>query len=193
MPQDRAAPSVRRLNATAASLLGFLHAGPMTGWDLVEAAERLIGDFWSLTRSQVYRELATMANAGLIREGERGVRARRPYALTDEGRAAFAEWVRLEPGPETIRIPLLLTIGLGRHVPPERLAQFVEAHRTAHAARLARYEGMQRDAASGGVDDPYVTATLDFGVAYERAVLDWFDGLPPAIRGGARPDALSDP
>jgi len=26
-------------------------------------------------------------------------------------------------------------------------------------------------------------ATLDFGLAYERAVLAWFDQLPPAIRG----------
>jgi len=32
----------RPLNPTAASLLGFLHHGPMTGWDLVAAAQTVI-------------------------------------------------------------------------------------------------------------------------------------------------------
>ena len=32
-----------RLNSTAASLLGCLHEGPMTGWDLAATAQRAIG------------------------------------------------------------------------------------------------------------------------------------------------------
>ncbi|MBM0238750.1 PadR family transcriptional regulator [Micromonospora sp. ATA32] len=72
----------RPLNATAASLLGFLHDGPMTGWDLVTVAEQRIGAFWSLTQSQVYRELTAMAAAGLVRAGERGPRDRQPYEIT---------------------------------------------------------------------------------------------------------------
>ena len=111
------------LNATAASLLGFLHEGPMTGWDLVATAQRRIGDFWSLTQSQVYRELSGMAGAGLVEAGERGARDRRPYRLTEAGRRAFAAWIARPPGPETIRFPLLLTVLFGGHVPPERLAK----------------------------------------------------------------------
>ena len=67
----------RAMNATAASLLGFLHEGPLTGYELVSTAQRTIGDFWSLTQSQVYRELAWMAEAGLVEAGERGARDRR--------------------------------------------------------------------------------------------------------------------
>lgn len=48
--------SRRPLNSTAASLLGFLHEGPMSGWDLVNLAQERIGDFWTITQSQVYRE-----------------------------------------------------------------------------------------------------------------------------------------
>ena len=176
--------SDRRLNATAASLLGFLHEGPQTGWDLVVTAQTRIGDFWSLTQSQVYRELAAMADAGLVEAGERGRRDRRPYTLTDAGRAAFARWVEREPGAETIRFPLLLTVGFGRHLPPDRLAAIVRAHRAAHAERLARYERTEAHLTGiGRDDDPFVTATLAFGLAYERAVLAWFDQLPPAISG----------
>ncbi len=58
--------AARPLNPTAASLLGLLHERPMTGWDLVTVPEQRIGNFWTLTRSQVYRELAAMATAGLV-------------------------------------------------------------------------------------------------------------------------------
>ena len=174
----------RPLNATAASLLGFLHSGPLTGWDLVATAEALIGDFWSLTRSQVYRELAAMAASGLVTAGERGRRDRRPYTITAAGREAFAQWVEREPGPELIRFPLLLTIAFGRYLPPERLAGFVARHREVHSERLKGYRETKAALTAGpGEPDPYALATLDFGLIYEEAVLNWFDRLPPDVAG----------
>ena len=173
---------MRPLNATAASLLGFLHGGPSTGWDLVTTAETVIGDFWSVTRSQVYRELTAMEAAGLVVAGEIGPRERRPYQLTDAGRAAFAVWLDREPGPEQIRYPLLLTMAFGEHLAPGRLAGFVTAHRKAHTARLEGYQALRAEA--GGDLDAYTGATLDFGIRYERAVLDWFDHLSPEVGGG---------
>lgn len=179
----------QELNATAGSLLGFLHYGPQTGWDLLECAEMLIGDFWSLTRSQVYRELAAMEAKGLIEPGPTGPRERRPYSLTDEGRMAFTAWVQREPGPENIRFPLLLTLTFGHHLPPERLAACLAAHRSRHAERLADYERRLREMTAGAdAPDPYALATLEFGLHYERAVLAWFDQLPAILPPGAAPD-----
>ncbi|WP_433003900.1 PadR family transcriptional regulator [Kribbella sp. CA-294648] len=172
----------RTLNATAASLLGFLHEGPMTGWDLVATAQQRIGDFWSLTQSQVYRELTAMAEAGLVEAGDPGPRARRPYALTDAGREAFGEWLQGDVTEELIRFPLLLVVMFGEHVPPERLAEVITTHRHLHAQRLAMYEKELAEAPAGE-PDPYAAATLDFGVRYERAVLEWFDALPTKLRG----------
>lgn len=174
----------RTLNATAASLLGFLHEGPRTGWELVAVAEERIGAFWSLTRSQVYRELAAMAAAGLVEAGETGPRERRPYTLTDDGRAAFRAWLETMPAAEQIRYPLLLAISFGAHLERATLAAFVAAHRAEHAQRLAAY----RDAAPeverlGGA---HARAVLEFGLRYEQAVLDWFDALPPEIAGATR-------
>ena len=183
-------PDSRRLNATAASLLGFLHEGPMSGWDLAATAERVIGDFWSLTRSQVYRELAWMADAGLIERGKPGPRERQPYALTDAGRAAFLAWANEEPGAETIRFPLLLKLSFGRHIPAERRAAFVVRHRAIHADRLARYQAQLAEAHPVGLD-AFGQATLAFGLAYERMVLAWFDGLPAETLGHAEVSADS--
>ena len=169
------------MNATAAALLGFLHERPMSGWDLLATAEALIGDFWTVTRSQVYRELTTMESAGLVVAGPPGPRERRPFEITDAGRAAFAEWLRRAPGSEQIRYPLLLTIAFGRHLPPDQLSSFVAEHRDVHEQRLDRYRSLRADL--GDDLGPYALATLDFGMRYETAVLEWFDHLPPEIAG----------
>lgn len=169
-----------RLNSTAASLLGFLHEGPMTGWDLVARAQERVGDFWTLTRSQVYRELAAMAADGLVEAGERGTRERRPYALTASGRRAFATWVRHLPGTESIRFPLLLTMAFADHVPPERMAEFVAHHRAVHAERLAGYERQWAESGAAAAKS-HDAATLLFGITYERAVVTWFDALPGSL------------
>ncbi|MFD6895806.1 PadR family transcriptional regulator [Rhodococcus sp. NPDC060086] len=163
----------RPLNATAASLLGFLHEGPKTGWDLVTTAQERIGKFWSLTTSQVYRELAAMERDGLIEPGEKGPRDRKPYALTDAGREAFTEWIGREPGPENIRHPLLLTVAFAEHLPPERLAEMLAHYRAAHERQLAGYEDLLAHH-----DLPnYSAATVEFGIAYERAVLTWIESM----------------
>ena len=165
----------RGLNPTAAALLGFLHEGPMSGWDLAATAQQRIGDFWTVTRSQVYRELASMTETGLVEPGEPGARDRRPYRITEAGRTAFAEWIEREPGLEQIRFPLLLTMAFAGHLPRERLREMVTRHRTAHAERLAGYEREQPPPGS------FQAVTLDFGIKYERAVLEWFDELERTV------------
>lgn len=181
------------LNTTAASLLGLLHDGPLSGWDLVAKAEDEIGAFWSLTRSQVYRELKTLAERGLITAGRTGARERRPYSLTEEGHTAFQEWLATDPGPEIIRYPLLLRLRFGRFLPPGAVAQLVEHHRVEHAATLEQYlaerDAAERAAANGvaveGVDD-FSLAVLDLGIRYEQVVIDWVDNLPRQFKEGDR-------
>lgn len=174
------------LNATAASLLGFLHEGSMTGWDLVVVAQQRIGNFWTLTQSQVYRELTAMAKAGLVTVGRPGPRDRKPYSITAEGRAAFREWIDQEPGLEQIRFPLLVTIMFARHLSVDRLAEMVATHRAAHAERLANYERAAGEIRDRSAVDPSRLATLEFGLRYERAVLEWFDQLPTILDATAR-------
>ena len=171
-----------RLNATSAALLGLLHDGPLTGWELIGRAQERIGEFWSLTPSQVYRELTGMAGRGLVSAGPTGPRDRKPYEVTAAGRAAFAAWVDAPPGPDQVRIPLLLTIAFAEHLPAERLDELVAAQRQVHAERLARYRE-HRSALTGTDDVPVARlATLEFGLRHEEAVLDWFDALPGLLR-----------
>lgn len=162
------------LNATQGSLLGFLHDGPMTGWDLLQAVERGLARFWSITPSHVYRELRVLEDRALVVAGEPGVRDRVPFSLTPAGRAAFAAWVRNPPGPEQIRFPLLLTLWFGRHLDPADLETFVRESRDDHEQRLALYKTLEPTV---GNNDPHRGAVLRFGIAYEQAVIGWLDEL----------------
>src|SRR5262245_26941426 len=98
------------LNATAASLLGFLEHAPMTGGDLLQHVESIIGDFWNVTRSQVYRELKILAELGYVALEEIGPRDRQPYSITAAGRTAFREFIAQRPDPPMMRFPLVLTV-----------------------------------------------------------------------------------
>jgi len=181
-----------RLNSTAAALLGLLRRyGPMTGGDLLRTAKLVIGDYWSVTRSQVYRELTALAARGFLEVGPPGPREARPYALTEEGASAFLGWLDDGPGEDTVRLPVLLSVGFGADLRPGRLAEILDDYERGHRAQLARYRTLEAelDAATAGVD-AYVRATLSFGVAHEEAVLRWLEGLPAELR---RPPAAERP
>ena len=176
------------LNPTAASLLGFLHQGPQTGWDLVQTVEGSIGNFWNVTRSQVYRELRTLAEQGLVEAGETGARDRRPYAITVAGRAAFRRWIAREPGPDVIRSPMLLTVFFAEHLDPEVLRRHLTMQRILHQQRLAEYEALHRDlCGQSGLEGP--DQALRFGIEHERMVLRWLDELPVFSAAATAPAA----
>ena len=170
------------LNATQASLLGLLHDGPATGWDLLEEARRGLARFWNVTSSHVYRELKTLETRGLVRAGAPGRRDRRPFSITASGRDAFARWIRQEPGHEQMRIPLLVTLWFAKHLDDKTLAIFLEDHRAEHERRLDEYRTFAAALAASDSADPHIGAVVEFGIAYEEAFLSWLAGLTAGVR-----------
>lgn len=173
-----------RLNATAGALLGLLRDGPRSGYELVAAAEQTIGGFWTITRSQVYRELAALADRGLLARGQTGPRDRQPFRLTPAGRAAFQQWVNTSPEPENLRIPLLLRLTFADAIDPRRLQAMLTEHRAVHQRRLTAYTALDRQLAAAGITGEK-RVTLAFGISYETAVLSWFHQLPASINLGS--------
>ena len=171
------------LNATSASLLAILDecGDEVTGAELARIAQTRIGDFWKLTRSQVYRELAALEDAGHVVAGAPGPRTARPYRLSPGGRREYRRWLADELPDETVRIPLLLAVGFGRVLPPGRLRSVLDEAEATHRARLGAYRTLDHELAAAGVD-PFARATLSFGLHYEEAVLRWFAALPDEVR-----------
>ncbi|MGH2687406.1 MAG: PadR family transcriptional regulator [Actinomycetota bacterium] len=172
------------INSTAASLLGFLHSGPMTGWEIDRAVAATISSFWNVTRSQVYRELRALAELGFVEAGQTGPRERQPWSITDEGREAFAAWIARDPGPAIIRIPVFLTIFFGEHLEPGRLAEIVANERRIAEQQLGYFETLLAGFPDDPGQRPLAAEIVTFGIRYEQLMLDWLAGLP--VRGQVR-------
>lgn len=172
------------MNATQASLLAILDGsgGELTGGELVRVAELRIGQFWSLTRSQVYRELAVLEHEGLVVPGDPGARDARPVRVTERGRQVYRHWLTRQLPADTIRIPVLLAVSFGATLDQVALRELLASSRRDHRARLEHYEALDADLAHAPGGEPWARATVAFGMHYERAVLAWFDSLPGDVR-----------
>jgi DNA-binding PadR family transcriptional regulator len=165
-----------QINPTAAALLGLLHEGPMTGGQLMSSAERRLGPFWSMTRSQVYRELPVLADKGYVRLGKPGPRASQPYAITAAGKRAFSRWLNEPTGRDALRNPVALRVAFGELHSASRLRDlYVEANEY-HTQALASVREQVKEAKKAG--DTYGASALEFAVAYHRAALSWLKSAP---------------
>lgn len=164
------------VNATAAALLGLLYAGPMTGGELVVAAERRFGSFFSVTRSQVYRELPVLADAGLLRLGRLGARSAQQYRITAAGKRAFRGWLAGPGGIDAVRSPLVLRLLHAGEIPPHELDTLLTTSRKAYEEQLA-----QACEVVDAETDPCGLAVAEFVVTHVRAMLTLLDSVPSGV------------
>ncbi|WP_238013736.1 PadR family transcriptional regulator [Dactylosporangium sp. AC04546] len=164
------------VNATAAALLGLLHEGPMTGGQLMAAAQRRLGAYWSMTRSQVYRELPALADSGYVKLGKPGARSSQPYAITPAGKRAFARWLAEPAGREALRNPVALRVAFGAQQSAQQLQEVYAQAAEYHTAALAEAREMAKEARKTG--DDFSAASLEFAVGYHKAALSWLKGAP---------------
>src|SRR5262245_4980002 len=125
------------VNPTAAALLGLLHEGPMTGGQLMANAERRLGPYWSMTRSQLYRELPALAEQGFVKLGKPGPRSSQPYSITPAGKRAFLRWLAEPAGRDTVRNPVALRVAFGAQHTAAQLRDLHPAATTYHNEALA--------------------------------------------------------
>jgi DNA-binding PadR family transcriptional regulator len=176
--RKRASPEPE-LNATAASILGFLEHEPMTGWDLAVQIEDIIGDFWNVTRSQIYRELKVLAEQGLVSSMKTGPRDRQPYKLTEAGRRAFRGWIAQPPGPPNMRLPLVLQVFFAEAMAPEELQKSLASLRAYHEGRLEVYRGFEDRVKKGsGQAD-----ALRLGIMFQKTMIQWIESVQKGRRG----------
>ncbi|MBV9845026.1 MAG: helix-turn-helix transcriptional regulator [Kutzneria sp.] len=161
------------LNATAAALLGLLHDGPKTGGQLVAAAGERFGAFFSVTRSQVYRELPVLAQAGLLKLGKQGPRSSQQYLITASGKKAFRTWLTTKPGPDHLRSPLILRLVHASSLSAKQRATLVSTAKGVYGSQQDAYR-----AAVKAAEDPYTKAVAEFALAHSKAVLKLLDSIP---------------
>ena len=164
------------INATAAALLGLLHEGQMTGGQLMATAEERLGRYWSMTRSQVYRELPALADLGYVKLGKPGPRSSQPYSITPAGKRAFLRWLTEEPSRDALRNSVALRIAFGDKQSPTQLRKLQESAVEHHNEELALSREQAKEAKKEG--DEHGAAALEFAVGYHKAAIAWLKTVP---------------
>ncbi len=156
------------VNSTAAALLGLLREGPATGGQLMALAAQRYGGYFGLTRSQVYRELPALAEAGLLRLGKLGARSSQQYAITAAGRRAFKSWLVADEAAtvtNSVRSPLILRLASVGELSSKQREALVEDAQLAVAEHLAQAKAVHK-----AEEEPYAKAAAEFTVSHLKAL-----------------------
>lgn len=163
-------------------ILGLLLIAPQSLYDLVKAFEAAVSLFYSASSGSIKRALDNLRTRGLIEvsDAEAGSRGRKVYRVTESGRQEFHAWMTGEPTGADIEVSALSRLYfLGLLEPDERalvlrrITARIEKSLTELTDLDERIEETHipeehRDVAV------HQLATLDYGLAAHRFMLDWF-------------------
>lgn len=169
-----------RLTGNSYAVLALLDQfGESTSYDIKQAIEVSIQNFWPVPHTTAYEEPARLAAAGYLSvRQEEGGRRRRFYSITEKGREAVAAWAAdPEVAPPQLREEAILKMFAGGDPGP-----LAESRRAWHRAKREELAGLLQEVRKAG--DPSLTAserTLMSGVGYHQKMLELLDSLE---RGG---------
>ena len=177
-----------RLGPSSEVILGILAAaGPQTPYAIRRIVERTVGYYWPFPKAQIYAETARLATLGLALEEREATGLRRKrYEITPAGRAALEAWLGSPTQEQAqFRDLGLLKLAFGSVASADARRSLRAEQEAAHAARLrayAEYAALPMD--------PYLRDTLELGLRYEAAALDFWRTLEVdrAAGGGPEPE-----
>jgi DNA-binding PadR family transcriptional regulator len=186
--------STGQLSSTSYLVLGLLaREGPSTPYDLKRHVAATIGNFWSFPHALLYKEPPRLVELGLLtEEREEEGRRRRLFTITRAGTDALQAWLESPCWEATeLRDPGLLQLFFADQGSSETQGDIAREQLPIHRAKLAGYETEERlERGSDGTNSGHLTVenwrgqTLRMGVLYERAAVDFWEGVTA--------DALAD-
>jgi DNA-binding PadR family transcriptional regulator len=166
-----------RLTNTSYALLALVdQLGEATPYEIKQAMDSSIDNFWPVPHTTAYEEPERLAGGGYMSvRQEEGGRRRKTYALTEEGRAALAAWAE-DPTwvPPQIRDEGILKVFAGANP-----LVFLEPRRAWHQEKLGELEGYL-EAVRGEEAWRGSEMVLTAGIAYHRKMLEMLDEFDPA-------------
>lgn len=165
-----------RLTPNSYALLALLdQMGEGTSYDIKQAIEISIQNFWPVPHTTAYEEPARLAAAGyLSAQQEEGGRRRRVYSLTDAGREALAAWAD-EPtaSPPQLREEAVLKVFAGGAPGP-----LLEGRIAWHRGKIEELRGLL-EGLEGTEGYERSERTLRVGIVYHRKMLEMIEEVTP--------------
>jgi PadR family transcriptional regulator AphA len=166
------------LSTSSLATLGLVAIRATSGYELVAFADRSIAYFWSIPRSQLYREVTRLEGLGLIagtHVAQTSAPDKRVYEITEEGRAVLETWLESPdlPAPPS-RNGLLLKVFMARHARPEAIEAVLRVYRESVELKLTDLQAIV-DQLADRPQARFGRLTARWGVLQAEASLAWLD------------------
>lgn len=171
-------------------ILGLLILSPMTGYEIQQFIKQNLALICSHSAGSVQTALRKLTREGYItsREIKEGKRNKKPFFITEEGRAAFSSWVAQPMQADKVKnmeLSRLFFLGLAK--PEERIAairDYIRQIEEAEAVLLAireRFRQIQQSPLPPGQDWKEIFRfqeyTIEYGIATSRFEREWYQHL----------------
>ena len=170
--------AVPELSASCIAVLGLVAIRAASGYELVAFADRSIAYFWSIPRSQLYRELTRLEGLGLISGthiAQTSAPDKRVFEITEAGRDVLIAWLESPALPASrSKNGFLLKVFMARHARPEAIRPLLRSYRESVELELRDLRAIVDQLA----DHPQASfgrLTARWGVAHAEASLAWLD------------------
>jgi PadR family transcriptional regulator, regulatory protein AphA len=162
-----------RLSSVGKVILGALHGGPRSGYEIKRLVDHSTRFFWAASYGQIYPELRRLEADGLVvgASEPRGGRARRVYRLTPAGADALTAWLTDDGMEHALRDEALLKLFFADALPPGHAVGVVRAMRKEREARLARLREIEASLPPGA--DGFRVLVLRYGIEFHEWMVDW--------------------
>lgn len=179
-----------REKASRFAILGMLALGKKkSGYDLKKAIATSTANFWSESYGNIYPTLRKLLEEGAIREDSEKVPASRRqkqlYSITEKGKRALRQWLQQPVAVRSEDNELLLKLFFGTMMPVRESQALVAVHRDHHIALLEKFKAIERSISAGPLTEGqkvYLRATLSYGQAVSRALIQWSDATEETLR-----------
>ena len=160
-------------------ILTALSEQDLTGYQITKEFDLVLGNLWSASHQQVYRELAKLADEGLASfemEAQTGKPDRKIYSLTMAGKDALARWIEQPVAIAPTRNALLVKLYAGGN--RDTLLEHVTRFKASCRAALGEYRSIEEryypeplEAMEDWKKRAYLT--LLFGITQREAQVAW--------------------
>ncbi len=187
------------LTPSSYAVLGLLERQPGSGYELGTRAASSIDNFWPLTRTHIYGELAKLEALGYVAGvaiAQEQLPDKRVYSVTPEGTRALDAWLAdSDPGIPRPRQPMLVKLFFGERLAPAQVRALLDQYRAQALARRDQFAASAAEDAAAIARDPnsprrFGRAAALFGVRRAEADLAWVDEMQAELERGM---AASDP
>ncbi|MCA9982807.1 MAG: PadR family transcriptional regulator [Anaerolineales bacterium] len=156
-------------------LLGMLHKGPRSGYELNKALNTVVHYFWDADQSRIYRTLNGLVDSGWV-SYETFIQEDNPnkkvYSLTNSGLVELRRWLA-EPGKRMVERPrnaFLVQMHFSEFVPPAAQAVVLQEHLAWLQQQLTELED---NAAKINLTIPFPEDSLQHGLSRNEFTLDY--------------------